>query len=210
MGKKYQYHSIDNSKPRAWRWERKNKLESEMLWCLLFGFSYAGYAKGIIRWKIQVHLDNVGILSVMIALHNIVYTKLRLKKKYIVLKRDVNKNSIHNQSYITNYQTKLNKNIKKTNYGSKWLTTQMQSFALVKNVWVELSIYLFNHHNAKNVIGNFVNNAWWTFMKVLVMKISKITLENGKDALNARHLLKKRKDVIIWPAVALINFASYV
>ena len=208
--KKYLYRSTDNSKPRVWRWERNNILELEMLWCPLFDFLCAGYAMGIIRWKTQGHLDNVDILSVMIVLHNIAYTKLRLKRKYIVLKRDVRWNSIHNQLYSTNCQNKWNKNIKKINYGSKLLTTQMQSYAPVKNVWVELSICLFNHHNAKNAIRNFANNAWWTFMKVLVIKISKITLENGKDVLNARHLLKKLKDVIIWPAVALINFALYV
>lgn len=47
-------------------------------------------------------------------------------------------------------------------------------------------------------------------MKVLVIKISKFSLNNGKDAQNVKYSYKKLKDAITWSADAKINFVSCV
>lgn len=41
------------------------------------------------------------------------------------------------------------------------------------------------------------------------MRISKYSLNNGKDAQNAKYLYRKLKDVIIWYADVNTNFVSY-
>lgn len=122
---------------------------------------------------------------------------------------DAGKSWIRIWVFTNIFLKKLKKNISSILFGSSRWRIQILNYALVKLAKVEKLIYWKFPQNAENARLNTANNAWWSIIKVLVIKISKNNLNNGKDVQNVKYLSKKMRGVIIWHVAALINSASF-